>query len=121
MNRLTVWLNHGLKEARWPASRTARVSLIAALVLVILGVYLVQSSQIVAANRHVEVLREELSALRRQNALKLDAVSQATNAATLLERAKALGFVPAEVVEFITVATNVRDDVPSLRDVYVSP
>lgn len=118
MNRISVWIDHGLKVARWPASRTARVSLVLALALLMLGAYLVQSSQIVVSNRHVETLRNDLDVLRRQNALRLESIAEATNAQKMMERAKALGFVPAEVVEFVSVATSLHDDTPSLRGLY---
>ena len=42
--RLTEWIDHGLKYARWPLSRAARVALVVALALLLVGVYLVQSS-----------------------------------------------------------------------------
>jgi len=121
MNRLSGWIDHGLKVARWPASRAARVALLLALGLSILGTYLVQSSQIVAANRHVETLQRDLMALRRQNALRLESIAEATTAAKLIERAKALGFQPAEIIEFVSVPTNLHDDTPALRDGYRNP
>ena len=121
MNRLSGWIDHGLKVARWPASRAARVALLLALGLSILGTYLVQSSQIVAANRHVETLQRDLMALRRQNALRLESIAEATTAAKLIERAKTLGFQPAEIIEFVSVPTNLRDDAPALRDGYRNP
>ncbi|MGH2592823.1 MAG: hypothetical protein ACRDGG_04860 [Anaerolineae bacterium] len=121
MNRLSGWIDHGLKVARWPASRAARVALLLALGLSILGTYLVQSSQIVAANRHVETLQRDLLALRRQNALRLESIAEATTAAKLIERAKALGFQPAEMIEFVWVPTNLHDDTPALRDGYRNP
>jgi hypothetical protein len=120
MNRLSGWIDHGLKVARWPArSRAARVALLLALGVSILGIYLVQSGQIVAANRHVETLRNDLLTLRRQNALRLESIAEATTAAQLMERATALGFVPAKIVEFISVPGGLHDETPSLRDVYV--
>lgn len=121
MNRLSVWIDHGLRAARWPASRAARLALLLALGVSILGIYLVQSGQIVAANRHVETLRNDLLTLRRQNALRLESIAEATTVTKLVERAQTLGFVPAEVVEFIAVPVSLRDDTPSLRDVYVDP
>ena len=118
---LSGWIDHGLKIAGWPASRTARAALLVALALSILGVYLVQSSQIVAANRHVETLRNDLQTLRRQNAQRMESIAEETRVAKLVERALALGFVPAEIIEFVSVSTAVHDDVPSLRQVYMSP
>ncbi len=121
LNRLGGWIDHGLKVARGPASRAARVALLLALELSIVGIYLVQSSQIVAANRHVETLQRDLLALRRQNALRLAAIAGATTAAQLTERAQALGFQPAETVEFVWVPVDLRDDRPTPRDAYLIP
>lgn len=121
MNRLTEWIDHGLKYARWPASRAARVALLVALGLLLVGVYLVQSSQIVTSSRHVETLRRDLDELRRENALRLSVIAEATSAERLLERAAALGFQPAEVVEFVALSTMIGDDVPTLRDGYLDP
>ncbi|HEY4691252.1 MAG TPA: hypothetical protein VIK33_18220 [Anaerolineae bacterium] len=121
MNRLTEWIDHGLKRARWPTSRAARVALIVSLGLLLVGVYLVQSSQIVMSTRHVESLRQELTELRRENALRLASISELASVVKLLERAKALGFQPADVVEFIVVPIVLHDDAPSLREGYLNP
>jgi hypothetical protein len=120
-NHLSGWIDHGLKRARWPASRTARMVLILGLGLSIVGAYLVQSSHIVAANRHVETLRSDLLTLRRQNALRLESIAEATTAAKMMERARALDFVPAEMIEFVTLPFGLDDDTPTLRDVYANP
>lgn len=121
MNRLTEWIDHGLKYARWPASRAARIALLVALGLSLVGVYLVQSSHIVTASRHVETLRHDLMILRRENALRLSSIAAASSAVRLVERAAALGFRPAEIVEFVVLPTLLRDDAPSLRDGYLDP
>ncbi len=121
MNRLTEWIDHCLKYARWPASRAARIALLVALGLSLVGVYLVQSGHIVTASRHVETLRRDLMILRRENALRLSSIAAAGSAARLLERATALGFQPAAIVEFVAMPTVLRDDSPSLRGEYLDP
>ena len=121
MNRLTEWIDHALKRARWPASRAARIALLATLGLLLVGVYLMQSSQIVTAGRHVEMLRREVTALRRENALRLASIAESTSAAQLAERAKTLGFQPAESIDFLPVSIALRDDALSLRDGYLEP
>lgn len=130
--RLTEWIDHGLKYARWPPpleilgfrhtrvggrwplSRAARVALVVALALLLVGVYLAQSGQIVTAGRHVETLRRDLASLRRENALRLASIAEAASGVKLLERAAALGFQPAERVEFVMAPAALRDDAPSL-------
>ena len=121
MNRLSIWLNHGLKHARWPAARAARLVLLVALILSLAGIHLAQSSAIVAANRRVEALRRELQDLERRTALRLTSIGETTAVAKLKQRAAALGFQPAERIEFVVVPAGVRDDMPSLRDGTLRP
>ena len=116
MNRLTEWIDHGLKRARWPVSRAARVAVFLSLALLLAGVYLVQSGQIATTNRRAESLRRELTELRRDNALRLSRIAELTSAGRLLERATALGFKAAEIVEFVRVPLFIHDDAPSLQD-----
>jgi hypothetical protein len=116
MNRLTEWIDHGLKYARWPASRAARIAVLVSLGLLLASAYLVQTGQIVTASRHVEMLRRDLTALRRGNALRLSAISELTSAARLIERARALGFEFAEAIEYVVMDAALHDDAPSLRD-----
>lgn len=121
MNRLSGWIDHGLKNAHWPVSGATRASLLLVLGLLIAGTYLMQSSQIVTTSRHIETLRSELIDLRRSNSLLLVSISQTTSAKRMMERAVANGFKPAEIIEFVTVATSLQSDAPSLRDGYISP
>jgi hypothetical protein len=121
MNRLSVWINHGLKLARWPVDRAARVALLVALLMAIASIQLAQSGAIVTANRRVEALRAELQDLRRRNGLLLTTIGDAASAARLKERAEKLGFQPAESIEFVAVPKRLRDDMPSLRDGYLGP
>jgi len=116
MNRLTEWIDHGLKRARWPASRAARIAVFLSLALLVADVYLVQSSQIATTNRRAEAMRRALTELRRENALRLSRIAELTSAARTLERAGALGFRVAEIVEFVRVPVVIRDDAPSLQD-----
>lgn len=121
MNRLSGWIDHGLKYARWPADRAARVALLMALLLSIAGIHLAQSSAIVTANRRVEELRRELQDTHRRNALLMASIGEAAMAAKLKQRAEALGFKPADRIEFVGVPVNLHDDMPSLRDGVVNP
>jgi len=117
MNRLTEWIDHGLKRAHWPASRAARMAVFLSLALLLAGAYLVQSSQIATTNRRAEAMRRELAELRRENALRLSRIAELTSAARMQERAQALGFqaARAEAVEFVRVPVVIRDDAPSLQ------
>ena len=121
MSRLSVWLNHGLKVARWPTDRLVRVALLVALILSVAGIHLAQSGAIVAANRRVEALWRELQGLQRRNALLLVSIGEATAAERLEQRAEALGFQPAGLIEFVSVPFELHDDMRSLRDGYLRP
>jgi len=121
MNRVTEWIDHGLKHARWPASRAARLAVLVSLGLLVVSAYLVQSGQIVTASRHVETLRHDLTALRSDNALRLSRIAESTSGARLLERASALGFEFAETIEFVVMDVVLHDDAPSLREGYLEP
>ena len=67
-NRFTDWANQGLKMAHWPVSRVARLGLLIGIGVAIAALYLLQSSEIVTASRHVQALRSELAQLRHANA-----------------------------------------------------
>ena len=121
MNRLSGWINHGLRYARWPVDRAARVALLIALLLSIAGIHLAQSGAIVTVNRRVEALQRELQDLRQRNALLMARIGEATSAAGMKQRAEELGFQPAERIEFVSVPIVPRDDMPSLRDGVTSP
>lgn len=121
MNRIGVWIDHGLKNARWPVDRARQMILLVVLAALIAGAYLLQSSQIVTTSRHVETLREELDGLRRHNSQLLSSIAQATTGENMLSRAAALGFEPATTIEFVRVSMALHDDTPSLREGYAQP
>jgi hypothetical protein len=121
MNRISVWIDHGLKHARWPVDRARQMILLVVLAALIAGAYLLQSSQIVTTSRHVESLGEELDGLRRRNALLLALIAQATTGESMLARAKTLGFEPAASIEFVRVPIALHDDVPTLLEGYAQP
>ena len=66
--RLTAWINQGLKRQHWSARRVTQMALLMALGVMVAALYLVQSSQIVTSTRQVQLLREELADLQRENA-----------------------------------------------------
>jgi hypothetical protein len=121
MDRFTLWINHGLKHARWPANRMARVALLLALLPLVAGIFLAQSGQIVTSSRHVESLQKELGDLQRDNARLLASISEERSTAHLKERATALGFRPAETADYVRVPIGLHDDMLPLRLGYLNP
>ena len=113
------WVNQGLKKARWPISRVARIGLLIAIAAAVSVLYLVQSSQIVTTTRHVEELRAQLAQLQRENAELTLQISTAGSIEQLTARAKALGFGPALTVVYLPVQSLPDDDAPNLQNVYL--
>ena len=116
--RLTAWLNQGLKRQNWSARRVAQMGLLIALGVVVAALYLVQSSQIVTSTRQVQQLREELADLQRDNADLSMKISLSSTRAQLQQRATALGFALTENVLYVAVPHMPQDDSPSIESIY---
>ena len=116
--RLTDWINQGLKRSNWSARRIAQVGLLIAIGVIVAALYLMQSSQIVTSTRQVQLLREELAQLRRENADMAITISTATTRAQMEQRAKALGFAPTDNLVFVPVPHTPVDDSPSVENIY---
>ncbi len=116
--RLSAWLNQGLKRQNWSARRVAQMGLLIALGVVVAALYLVQSSQIVTSTRQVEVLREDLAQLQQANADLALKISLATSRAQLQQRADALGFAYTGHLLFVAVPHMPQDDSPSIANIY---
>ncbi|MCX7682254.1 MAG: hypothetical protein N2508_09890 [Anaerolineae bacterium] len=105
MSDFMQWVVHGVKRGRFEMDRrTALYSLaiITALAL-IAALYLVLVGQIAARGRHIQQLQAELSRLQRENEQLEVEIARESAVARLWERAVALGFLPAEQVEFLSV------------------
>ena len=120
-NRFTDWANQGLKMAHWPVSRVARLGLLIGIGVAIAALYLLQSSEIVTASRHVQSLRGDLAQLRHTNADLAVAISKAGSVDQLKQRAQAMGFESAQSVVYLPVHTLPVDDAPSLRPILGMP
>ncbi len=117
-NKLSEWIDQGLKKAHWSPSRLTRVILIIAIAAAFAVLYLVQSSQIVTSMREVENLRAQLTQLEQDNELLAIQISADTSPAKLRDRAGKLGFVPAEDILYVSVPSQPIDDAPTLQSVY---
>lgn len=100
------WMTHGIKRGRFevgPRVALCTLALVVALAL-IAAFYLILVSHTAACGRHIEQLRAELFRLQRENEqLELEIATEGS-VSRLWERAIELGFVPAEQVEFLTIA-----------------
>ena len=117
--KFSDWVNQGLKKARWPVSRVARLGLLIGIAAAVAVLYLLQSSQIVTTTRHVQTLREELSQLQQDNAELMLDISAAGSVEQLKQRAQVLGFELAQKVVYLPVRFQPIDDAPSVRDAYL--
>ncbi len=116
--RFATWLNQGLKRQNWSVRRVAQMGLLLALGVVVAALYLVQSSQVVASTRQVQLLRDELSQLQQADADLSVKISIMTTRAQLQQRATALGFAPTANLLFVAVPHAPQDDSPSIESIY---
>jgi len=116
--RLAAWINQGLKRQHWSARRVTQMALLLTLGVMVAALYLVQSSQIVTSTRHVQLLREELGAVQRENADLSMKISLSSTRAQMQQRATALGFAPTENVLYVAVPHLPQDDSPSIERIY---
>src|SRR5512143_3448641 len=116
--RLSAWLNQGLKRQNWSTRRVAQMGLLITLGVVVAALYLVQSSQIVTSTRQVQLLREELAELQQANGDLAVKISVMTTRAQLQQRAQSLGFAPTGNLLFVAVPHLPQDDSPSIENIY---
>jgi cell division protein FtsL len=116
--KLSEWIDQGLKKAHWSPSRLTRVGLIIVISAAFAVLYLVQSSQLVTAQRQVENLRAELTQLQQDNALLAVQISAENSIGKLRDRAERLGFEPATELLYLSVKSQPVDDAPTLQSVY---
>jgi hypothetical protein len=116
--RLAAWINQGLKRQHWSARRVTQMALLIALGVMVAALYLVQSSQIVTSTRQVQLLREELADLQRENADLSLKISLSSTRAQMQQRATALGFALTENVLYVAVPHMPQDDSPSIESIY---
>lgn len=103
MSDFMHWVTHGIKRGRFEMSPRMVVGVLAlAIVLTLIAaLYLTLVSQTAARGRHIEQLQAELARLQRENAqLEVDIATQ-SSVSRMLQRARDLGFAPAEQVEYL--------------------
>lgn len=106
MSDFMHWMVHGIKRGRFEMDRrTALYSLAIVTVLALAAaLYLVLVGQVAARGRHIQQLQAELSRLQRENEQLEVEIARESSIARLWERAVELGLLPAEQVEFLTIA-----------------
>jgi len=103
MSDFMQWVAHGVKQGR--LEKNPRIALYLGVLVVALTLlaafYLLLVSQTAAKGRHIEQLQAELFRLQRENERLEIEIAEKSAVSRLVERATALGFVPAEHVEFL--------------------
>jgi hypothetical protein len=104
MSDFLSWVTHGVKRGRFELNSRAVVALFAAVVALTLvtALYLALVSRTAAQGRHIERLQAEVFRLQRENQQTAVAIAEACALPRVMSRAEALGFVPADQVEFLT-------------------
>ena len=103
MSHFLEWATHGVKRGRLELS--SRPSTFASVVVVTLvlaaAAYLMLVSRTAAQGRRIEQLQTEIFSLQRENEQLAVEIAEASALPGLKDRATALGFAPAERVEFL--------------------
>jgi hypothetical protein len=104
MSDFLSWATHGVKRGRFELDSRAFVALFAIVVALTLvtALYLALVSQTAAQGRHIERLQAEVFQLQRENQQMAVTIAETCAIPQMRSRAGALGFVPAEQVEFLT-------------------
>lgn len=111
MSDFIEWVTHGVKRGRFDLEPRAIAGLFVFIstLTVVTALYLMLVSRTAARGRCIEQLQAELAHLQRENArLEVELVKKAS-VSRLMERATALGFVPAERVVFLKGIDEAQD------------
>jgi cell division protein FtsL len=103
MSDFLSWVTHGVKRDRFELDSRAGVTLftVVAVLMLVAAVYLVLVSRTAAQGRYIEWLQGEVCRLQRENEQTEVRIAEASAFTRVMSRAEALGFVPAEQVEFL--------------------
>ena len=103
MSSFLEWATHGVRRGRLELDSRPVVLLftIGAVLVVVASLYLALVSRTAAHGRRIEQLQTEIFRLQRENEQLAVDIAEAGAIPVLTERARTLGFVPAEHVEFL--------------------
>ncbi|MGD2143169.1 MAG: hypothetical protein PVF54_01685 [Anaerolineae bacterium] len=104
MSHFLEWATHGVKRDQFEMDSRATAGLLTVVVTVTLvaALYLILVSRTAAQGRRIEQLQAQVFRLQRRNEQLAVKIAEASAVPRLMERAQALGFGPAERVEFLT-------------------
>jgi cell division protein FtsL len=103
MSSFLEWATHGVKRGRLELDSRPVVLLFGIVVVLALvaALYLALVSRTAAQGRRIEQLQTEVFRLQRENERLAVEIADVSAIPRLIERANALGFAPAEQVEFL--------------------
>ena len=106
MSDFMEWVTHGIKRGRFEMNRRTAVYSFAFVAMLTLtaALYLMLVSRTAARGRHIQQLQVELFRLQRENEQLEVQIASEGSVPYLWERATEMGFVPAEQVEFVSLA-----------------
>lgn len=102
MSDFVEWVTHGVKRGRFEMDSHSAValSIVAGTFTVVIALYLIVISRTAARGRHIEELQADIFHLQRENQQLMVEIAEESAVPRVRERAEALGFVPAEEIEF---------------------
>jgi Ribonuclease G/E len=97
------WVTHGVKRGRFEMDSRSAVGLavVAGTLTVVMALYLIVISRTAARGRHIEELHADIFRLQRENQQLMVEIAKESAVSSVEERAQALGFVPAQEIEFV--------------------
>jgi len=103
MSDFLAWVTHGVKRKRFEMdSRSAVVlSVVVATLTGVMALYLIVISRNAARGRHIEELQADIFRLQRENQQLVVEIAEESAVSRVRERAQALGFAPAQEIEFV--------------------
>jgi len=103
MSDFVEWVTHGVKRGRFEIdSRSAvALSIVAGTLTVVMALYLILISRTAARGRRIEELQAEIFHLQRENQQLMVEIAEESAVSRVRERAQALGFAPAQEMEFV--------------------
>ena len=106
MSDFMQWVTHGIKRGQFEMKRRMAVYLFTFVVVLTLAaaLYLMLVSRTAARGRHIQQLQVELFRLQRENEQLEVEIASEGSVPYLWERATEMGFVPAQQIEFVSVA-----------------
>jgi hypothetical protein len=103
MSHFLEWVTHGAKRGRFEMDSRAAValSIVVGALTVVTALYLILISRTAARGRYIEELQAEMFRLERENQQLTVRIAEESAIARVRERAQALGFAPAQEIEFV--------------------